>query len=77
MLYPRSGTSDPQRDCNAKIQGALEDKAAAEKLNEFFALLFTLENARFPHLTGDKFTQNKVSVEEVIDKTHKLNSGKS
>lgn len=29
---------------NQGVKGALEDKAIAEKLNELFALVFTLEN---------------------------------
>ncbi|CAM4408569.1 unnamed protein product, partial [Caretta caretta] len=67
-------------------KGALkDDKVIAEKLNEFFASVFTAEDVREipkpePSFVGDKseeLSQIEVSLEEVLELIEKLNSNKS
>ncbi|CAM4382079.1 unnamed protein product [Lepidochelys olivacea] len=75
------------------MKGALkDDKVIAEKLNEFFASVFTAEDSVFtaedvreipkcePSFVGDKseeLSQIEVSLEEVLELIEKLNSNKS
>ncbi|CAM4694812.1 unnamed protein product [Caretta caretta] len=62
-------------------KGALkDDKVIAEKLNEFFASVFTAEDVREfpkpePSFVGDK--SEEVSLEEVLELTDQLNCNKS
>ncbi|CAM4681052.1 unnamed protein product [Lepidochelys kempii] len=60
-------------------KGALkDDKVIEEKLNEFFASVFTAEDVR--EIVGDKseeLSQIEVSLEEVLELIDKLNSNKS
>ncbi|CAM5114322.1 unnamed protein product [Eretmochelys imbricata] len=67
-------------------KGALkDDKVIAEKLNEFFASVFTAEDVREipkpePSFVGDKseeLSQIEVSLEEILELIEKLNSNKS
>ncbi|CAM5075917.1 unnamed protein product [Eretmochelys imbricata] len=68
------------------IKGALkDDKVIAEKLNEFFASVYTAEDVKEvpkpePSFVGDKseeLSQIEVSLEKVLELIEKLNSNKS